>query len=165
MKWLTRAVTSSSIASIWRGAKIGSRILRYLRWRGGSTLSGMSGRTLPSSRKPSDENTSVFLNVASTARRLATMYMPGHGLHDLGLHQVLVVRLRARGVGRGSRPPASPRWSRRGRSRRSWRRDGNVLVSWVSIQMRVPGCKDGALDTDLMPSGILRRLSGSEGTS
>ncbi len=76
MKWLTRAVTSSSIASIWRGAKIGSRTLRYLRWRGGSTLSGMSGRTLPSSRKPSDENTSVFLNVASTARRLATMHIP-----------------------------------------------------------------------------------------
>ena len=77
MKWLTRAVTSPSMASICLGAKIGSRILRYLRWRGGSTLSGMSGRTLPSSRKPSDENTSLFLNVASTARRLATMYMPG----------------------------------------------------------------------------------------
>ncbi len=77
MKWLTRSVTSPSIASICFGAKIGSRILRYFRWRGGSTLSGMSGRTLPSSRKPSDENTPLFLNVASTAARLVIMNMPG----------------------------------------------------------------------------------------
>ncbi len=49
MKWFTRAATSSSISSILFGAKSGSRIRRYFLCSGGSTLSGMRGRTFPSS--------------------------------------------------------------------------------------------------------------------
>ena len=103
MKWLTRSVTSSSIASIRFGANIGSRILRYFTWSGGSTLNGMSGRTLPRSRKPSDENTLVVLERRLDRRSARHHEHAGHGLHDLGLDELLVAGLRARGFGEALR--------------------------------------------------------------
>ena len=73
MKWFTRAAMSASAASMRFGANNGSRILRYFEWLGGSTDSGMSGRTLPSEIPPkaADENRFGSWSTSSTAARLA----------------------------------------------------------------------------------------------
>jgi hypothetical protein len=65
MKWLTCGDVVLDHVHL-RGAKM-VEDLAVLGMAGRSTLNGIE-RTLPSSRNPSDENTSVFLNVASTAR-------------------------------------------------------------------------------------------------
>jgi hypothetical protein len=46
MRSFTSRATGSSSAVIRCGAKSGSRILRYVRWAGGSICSGISGRSV-----------------------------------------------------------------------------------------------------------------------
>ena len=60
MRSCTREATGPSSAAMWRGAKSGSRILRYFTWSGGSICSGINGRTVPMCSVASvaaDENT------------------------------------------------------------------------------------------------------------
>jgi hypothetical protein len=58
MKALTRRVMSSSCSSIRFGANSGSRSFRYFECWGGSTFSGIIGRTLPRFISTRDENSS-----------------------------------------------------------------------------------------------------------
>ena len=79
MKWFTRDATSSSISSIFLGAKSGSRIRRYFLCSGGSTLRGMSGRTFPSWTMSREVNVAGSRSTSSTAARLATTVKPSAG--------------------------------------------------------------------------------------
>ena len=70
---------SASCSSMRFGEKSGSINLRYLECFGGSMLSGMSGRTLPSGMSMCDENSSWWRNTKSLSSRLNTMTMPSAG--------------------------------------------------------------------------------------
>ena len=79
MNSLTRRVMSASCSSIRFGAKSGSISLRYFEWFGGSTLSGIIGRTFPRFISTRDENSSWLRSTNSVSSRLNVMAMPSAG--------------------------------------------------------------------------------------
>ena len=70
MKPFTRRVMSSSCSSMRFGANSGSSNFRYLECCGGSTFSGMSGRTFPRLISTRDENSSAWRSRYSVLARL-----------------------------------------------------------------------------------------------
>ena len=81
MSSFTVRVTDSSIRAICRGAKIGSRILRYFLWSGGSIWSGIRGRRFfRSTASALEEKTSGWRNTSSTwALQVTTTPTPSTG--------------------------------------------------------------------------------------
>ena len=98
MKWLTRAVTSSSIASIWRGREDRVEDLAVLEVAGRVDAQRDERAHVAELEEPLRREHLGVLERGLDRPAARHHVHAGHGLHDLGLDEVLVDRLRARGV-------------------------------------------------------------------